>query len=288
MAVRLDVYLAAYWPERSRSQWQKLCKAGHVSVNGEVVTSPKYELDEDDAVSVDPPKDPDYTSQTLPVIYEDENVTVIDKPSGILTHAKGAPLDEFTVGEFMRSRTTDQPDGNRPGIVHRLDRDTSGIIICARNPQTQTYLQRQFSNRNVKKVYMALVNGTPKEPQALIKLPIERNPKAPATFRVGTNGKPAETSYTVLWTNGEISLLELRPLTGRTHQLRVHMDYIGTPILGDRFYGKQKVTTRLALHARSLEITIPDGQRKLFEAPVPDDMRALATDVADEVWRGAV
>lgn len=281
--MRLDVYLAQYWPDRSRSQWQKLCKNGCVTVNGEVVISPKYELDEDDAVAVNPPKEPDFSAQTLPVIFEDDNVTVINKPSGVLTHAKGAPLNEFTVAEFMRSRTTDKPEGNRPGIVHRLDRDTSGVIICARNPMTQSFLQRQFSDRKVKKTYIALVQGHPKAPEATIKLPIERNPRLPATFRVGTNGKPAETYYKVLWSNDSVSLVLLKPFTGRTHQLRVHMDYIGTPIVNDRFYGKTKQGGRLALHAMSLEITIPGGERKLFTAPVPEDLRGLASQ---EAWHG--
>lgn len=280
--MRLDIYLAQHWPEHSRAQWQKLCKQGYVTVNGEVITSPKYNLDEDDAVAVDPPKLPDFSKHMLPIIFEDENVTVINKPAGILTHAKGAPLEEFTVGEFMRGRTTDKPESNRPGIVHRLDRDTSGVIICARNPETQSFLQRQFSERNVKKTYIAILSGVPKQAEAIIRLPIERNPKAMSTYRINANGRPAETQYKVIWCDDKTSLVKLKPLTGRTHQLRVHMAHLGTPILYDRFYGKiGKHNERLALHAQILEITIPGGKRSVFTAEIPSDMKQL---LPEEAW----
>lgn len=282
--MRLDVYLAEYWPERSRAQWQRLCRDGYVKVNGDVVTVPKQELGEDDAVMVYPPNDPDFADQTLPIIYEDDNVTVIDKPSGILTHAKGAPLEEFTVAEFMRFRTSDKSEGNRPGIVHRLDRDTSGVMICARNPETHSFLQRQFSERLLKKTYLAVLDGVPEQARAVIKLPLERNPKAMSTYRVNAAGKPAETAYEVLWRDEKKSLVVLRPFTGRTHQLRIHMAYMKTPILNDRFYGKQsKAGERLALHAYKLEITIPGGHRKIFTASVPIEMRNF---IPSEAWRG--
>lgn len=270
--MRLDVYLATYWPEYSRSQWQKFCKDGHVSVNGEVVIDPAYSLGEDDEVQTTPPAVEDHSEKTLPVVYEDDNVIVINKPAGILTHAKGAPLNEFTVAEFMRFRTSDKPESNRPGIVHRLDRDTSGIIICAKNPEAHSHLQRQFSDRKVKKLYHALLESTPKELIAIIRLPLERNPKRPQTFRVGANGKPAETHYKV---QSELKdnacLVELKPLTGRTHQLRVHMEYLGCPIIGDKLYGNGKESLRMYLHASQLEITIPGGERRVFEAPLPSE-----------------
>lgn len=276
--MRLDVYLATYWPEVSRSQWQRYCKEGFVTVNGEVELSPKRILGEDDEVDTNVPEAATYHDDTLPIIYEDGNVLVINKPAGILTHAKGAPLDEFTVAEFMRHRTEDKPDSNRPGIVHRLDRGTSGVIICAKNAETHSFLQRQFSERNVKKTYWALLKGIPKEPTAILRLPIERNPKRPQTFRVGVNGKPAETNYTLeqVFQEPKACSVVLRPLTGRTHQLRVHMAYVGSPIMGDTLYGGEHAkATRLCLHAASLEITIPGGHRKVFEAPLPDDLLAI-------------
>lgn len=275
--MRLDAYLATYWPEHSRSQWQRYCRQGLVMVNGITVSDTAALLGEDDEVTFILPKTPDFSDATLPVLYEDDNVTVINKPSGILTHAKGAPLDEFTVAEFMRTRTTDKPESNRPGIVHRLDRATSGVIICAKNPDTHSFLQRQFSDKKVKKHYRAVLDGVPKQPEAILRLPIERNPKSPQTFRVGAGGKPAETRYKVVQVSadGLRSVVDLFPTTGRTHQLRVHMQYLETPIHGDTLYGKGNVDMRLCLHAASLEITIPGGHRKIFEAPLPDDMKAL-------------
>lgn len=284
--MRLDAYLAEYWPDRSRSEWQKLCKAECVTVNGVVVVVSKTELDEDDIVKVNSPVTPDFSAESLPILYEDDNVTVINKPVSVLTHAKGAPCDEFTVGECMRARTTDKPEGNRPGIVHRLDRDTSGVIICARTPDAQSFLQKQFSDRKVKKTYLAILDGIPKQREAILRLPIERNPKMPSMFRVGANGKPAETHCKVLWADKKYSLVELKPLTGRTHQLRVHMSYLKTPILNDRFYGNNvKPKNRLGLHAYQLEITIPGGKRMSFTAPLPDNLTAM---LAKEAWHGLV
>lgn len=268
--MRLDIYCAQYWPEQSRSTWQKLIRQGNVTVNGTVVDLPKHELGEDDHVQVTQPTTPDFSSQTLPVIYEDDNVIVINKPVGVLTHSKGALNDEFTVAEFVRSKTTYRSDTNRPGIVHRLDRDTSGVMIGAKNPETARLLAKQFQDRKVKKTYYAVLPHAPKEPAALLQLPIGRSPKEPSTFRVDPTGKPAETYYEVERTNpsGE-ALVRLQPTTGRTHQLRVHMAYLGTPIKGDRVYGTP--SDRLYLHAAQLEITIPTSQRMVFEAPLPDD-----------------
>lgn len=266
--MRLDQYTAEFWPEHSRSTWQKLIKAGNVTVNGEVVTSVKHELEEDDQVKVTQPVEPDFDQKTLPVVYEDENVIVIDKPVGVLTHAKGALNDEFTVAEFFRPKTTYHSDTDRPGIIHRLDRDTSGILIGAKNDKTARLLIKQFQDRRAKKIYEAILDGVPKEAKANIELPIERNPSKPSTFRVGPNGKSATTYYEIEKVKENKTLVRLIPTTGRTHQLRVHMAYLNTPILGDKLYGRP--AARLFLHAASLEITIPEGNRMVFTAPLPD------------------
>ncbi|HSW91217.1 MAG TPA: RluA family pseudouridine synthase [Candidatus Saccharimonadales bacterium] len=265
--MRLDALLAEQYPETSRSTWQKHIKAEHVTVNGEVQTSPKFDVTKNDTVAVSIPDATDFSGSELPILYIDDNVIVINKPVGVLTHAKGALNDEFTVAEFFRRYTTVGLDTNRPGIVHRLDRDTSGVMIGARNPETATLLQKQFADRKTKKTYLAIVEGVLKESVAKVDLPIGRNPSAPSTFRVDAKGRAAVTNYTVLATNDKESLVELRPLTGRTHQLRVHMKYLGTPIRGDRVYGKE--ADRLYLHAKELEITIPVSERKTFTAPVP-------------------
>ena len=266
---RLDVELAERYPETSRSTWQKHIKAGHISVNGVVRESPKSDITAADAISVNIPDATDYSDDTLPILYIDDNVIVINKPIGILTHAKGALNEEFTVAEFFRRYTTHNLDGNRPGIVHRLDRDTSGVMIGARNPETAVLLQKQFSDRKTKKTYLAITDGLLKNDKARIELPIGRNPSAPSTFRVDGKGKPAITDYTVLDADDKYSLVELRPFTGRTHQLRVHLKYLNAPILGDRVYGKP--ADRLYLHAKELEITIPVSERKTFSAPVPTE-----------------
>jgi 23S rRNA pseudouridine1911/1915/1917 synthase len=264
---RLDILLAERFPEQSRSTWQKHIKAGHVSINGEVETSPRRDVTERDQISTSVPDATDFSHHELPIVYLDDNVIVVNKPVGVLTHSKGALNDEFTVADFFRRYTTVGLETNRPGIVHRLDRDTSGIIIGARNVETAHLLQKQFADRKTKKTYIAVIDGHLKEHSAKIDLPIGRNPSAPSTFRVDARGKQATTDYTTLSVNDNHSLIELRPATGRTHQLRVHMAYLGTPITGDRVYGKE--SDRLYLHAFRLEITIPKGDRRVFEAPIP-------------------
>jgi 23S rRNA pseudouridine1911/1915/1917 synthase len=172
------------------------------------------------------------------------------------------------VASFARSRT-DLMSGERPGIVHRLDRATSGVMICAKTPEALSWLQKQFHDRHSKKTYTAIVKGTPEPQEALIDMPIERNPKAPATFRVGANGKEAQTRYKVVRTSSKYSLLELQPRTGRTHQLRVHLAHQKHPIVGDTLYAG-KPAERLYLHAHKLELTLPNGETKTFTAPIPE------------------
>ncbi len=272
--MRLDQYMAQYWPEFSRSVWQKYIEAGLVMVNGTVVTSVRYQLDEDDEVTHNPLPSVDMSGETLPVIYDDNHVLVINKPSGVLTHAKGAIAEEFTVADFVRGHMTEPDDTNRPGIVHRLDRETSGVLIAAKDAETKRLLQKQFQDRKAHKTYIALVTGEPKHQEANIDLPIGRNPKLPSSFRVDPKGKPAQTHYEVLGTKNGMSVVRLRPVTGRTHQLRVHMAYLGTPILGDGLYGGgQSPIDRLALHAEQLEITIPPSRRETFVATPPRDMQ---------------
>lgn len=277
---RLDVIVAERYPETSRSTWQKYIKAGHVRVNGTVILSPKHETSEFDVIAITPPEDIDFSQHQLPIIYIDDNVIVINKPAGVLTHAKGALSDEFTVAEFFRPYTTFAKDTNRPGIVHRLDRDTSGVLIGARNPETAHLLQKQFAERHTKKTYLAVVSGIPKNPEAKVELPIARHPSSPGMFRVDPKGKSASTTYEVLAVNDHNqALIRLRPYTGRTHQLRVHMQYLGTPIVGDRLYNPTPAD-RLFLHAVSLEITIPEGERRTFVTPVPVEFTNLFTDAS--------
>lgn len=275
--MRLDAYVAQYWPEQSRSTWQKLIEAGQVTVNGQVITSVKYDLGEDDYVNVKEPQAPDHSDKKLPIIYEDENVIVIDKPVGVLTHSKGALNDEFTVAEFVRPKTSYKADTNRPGIIHRLDRATSGVLLCVKNDKTATYISRQFSQRTVKKRYAAVTSGIPEQMEAFIDLPIGRNPNAPSTFKVDAGGKPAETYYSVTDHSDRHALIRLEPKTGRTHQLRVHLAYIKCPIVGDDVYGTEKAD-RMYLHAEQLEVTLPGGVRKTFVSDIPESFMSKVSE----------
>ena len=270
--VRLDIYLSTKFDTTiSRSLWQKYIKAGYVSVNNKVATTPKFEVDETDEIALNLPEK-EQTNVDLPILYEDDDVIVVNKPSGLLTHAKGGLSDEPTVAEIIRQKTSFATDTDRPGIVHRLDRDTSGLLIIAKNPESAAHLQRQFAERTAKKTYIAITDGKPKLNAAKIDLPIGRNPSAPSTFRIDPNGKPAQTTYHVLAENDAQSLVELKPTTGRTHQLRVHLTHLNVPILGDRVYGKSS-DCRMMLHAQKLEVALPSGERKVFEAAIPDEFK---------------
>lgn len=267
---RLDIYVAGKLPELSRAFIQKLCDTGKITVNGTAVKA-GYKLKPGNMIQVDYDlkqldEIPDIK---LEIIYEDDDCLVLQKPAGLLTHSKGEFNPEATVATFLRHYIKDM-DGARAGIVHRLDRATSGVIICAKNKAALAWLQKQFSQRKAKKTYVAIVQGSMREDEALIDMPIERNPKAPATFRVGPNGKSAQTHYTVLQSQGTKSMLQLQPATGRTHQLRVHLCQLGHPILGDTLYGGQPAD-RLYLHALRLELTLPNRERKVFEAKLPPE-----------------
>ena len=276
---RLDIHLSTTFdPSISRSLWQKYIKAGHVSVNHQVVTAPKFEVDETDEIAVKLPEQ-EQASAELPILYEDDDVMVVNKPSGLLTHAKGGLSTEPTVAEIIRPKTSFASGTARPGIVHRLDRDTSGVLIIAKTADAAAYLQQQFAQRTTKKTYLAVTDGVPKLATAKIDLPIGRNPSAPSTFRVDPNGKPAQTTYRVLAATDAQALIELNPTTGRTPPLRVLMMHLNTPILGDRVYGKPD-TNRLMLHAHKLEITLPSGERKTFETAIPSVFTELFPDCA--------
>lgn len=274
-AERLDQYVANKLPAISRATVSKFIDKGIVKVNGEIATKGGYKLRPADIVEIDyeatiQPKVPDIE---LPVIYEDDDCVVVIKPAGVLSHSKGAFNPEGTVDSWLRSRIGND-SGERAGIVHRLDRATSGVMICAKTGEASIWLSKQFSQRKVNKTYIAIVQGSLATEHALIDMPIERNPKKPQTFRVGSNGKSAQTEYKVLSVSDHYSLVELKPTTGRTHQLRVHLNHLGHPIVGDHLYGEVP-GDRLYLHAKSLEITLPNRQRQTFEAPLPIEFSEL-------------
>lgn len=253
---RLDHLLMQKYKSYNRSSLQKFVELGYVTVNGEVARKSNQKFNRDAKISLVVPEELKNADLEPKVIYEDENVLVVNKPAGLLSMAKGEYCPEKTLEDYGL-------------VVHRLDRDTSGVVILAKSEEVQSFLRRQFQERKTHKIYEAVVNGRPKLDEARIDLPIARDLKHHATFRVDPSGRASETFYKVLRSDGEHSVLELRPTTGRTHQLRVHLKYIGCPIVGDVVYGIESAD-RLYLHAKSLEITLPGGVRKVFEAPVPE------------------
>lgn len=271
---RLDLFVVSKVPELSRSSIVKLCDDGKVLVNDSHQPT-KYKVRAGDEVTVyfDPKDLDEIPDIDLPILYEDDDCLVIDKPAGILTHSKGSFNPEATVATFIRGKVSGM-EGERAGIVHRLDRGTSGVIIAAKTPEALSWLQKQFSSRKVKKQYLAVIEGSLTPPEALVDAPIARNMRDPKTFQVSPSGKPAETAYEVLETAGGHSLVLLKPKTGRTHQIRVHLSYLKHPIVGDPMY-KGAPYDRMLLHAKQLEITLPNRDRKLFTAETPSEFQEI-------------
>ena len=255
--IRLDHMMVKIYKSYNRSTLQKFIENGYVTVGGELVTKPNAKFEEGVKIELKVPEDLKNADVKPDIIYEDENVIVVNKPAGLLSEAKGEYCPEKTLADFGF-------------VAHRLDRDTSGVMILAKNEEVQKFLKKQFQARTVHKTYYAIITGRPKLDAARIDLPMARDLKRPTTFRVDANGKEAETFYKVLKSDDKHSLVELKPTTGRTHQLCVHMKYLGHPIIGDPVYGEEKAD-RLYLHAGSLEITLPGGVRKVFESPLPKE-----------------
>lgn len=257
--IRLDMALLEQYPYYSRATIQKFIKSGRATVNKETVLKPNYIIEENDELYLEEPERKQ--GEKPPVIYEDENVIVFDKPAGMLSIKKGEYTEEPAVEDFGE-------------IVHRLDRDTSGVVIVAKSAEVKGFLQKQFQERKTHKTYYAVVCGHPKEQHAIISIPLARNLKRPTTFMPDKDGREAITEYKVIDQNDKLSLVELKPKTGRTHQLRIHMAQINTPILGDKVYNpKSPKAERMFLHAAALEITIPGGKRMTFTAPVPEEFK---------------
>ena len=255
--IRLDILMSGIFKSYNRSTLQKFIEYGFVTVDGELVKKANAKYEPGVKIDLKIPKIMKNADLVPKVIYEDEQVLVLNKPAGLLSMAKGEYCPENTLEQYGL-------------LVHRLDRDTSGVVILAKDEAAQTFLKKQFQDRKAHKVYYAVVSGRLKLKEARIDLPMARDLKRPTTFKIDPNGKPAETFYKVLKENDRFSLVELRPTTGRTHQLRVHMNYLGHPILGDEVYHGEKAD-RLFLHAKELEITLPGGKRATFEAPLPKE-----------------
>jgi len=267
--VRLDILMKEIYKSYNRSTLQKFIENGFVTVDGEPVKKVNARFPRGVKLDLKVPEIMKHADAKPEIIYEDDNVLVVNKPAGLLSEAKGEYCPEKTLADFGF-------------IAHRLDRDTSGVMILAKSEEVQKFLKKQFQDRKVHKAYFAVISGRPKLDAARIDLPLMRDMKRPTTFRVDPNGKVAETYYKVLKTDEEHTLVELKPTTGRTHQLRVHMKYLGHPIMGDVVYGGEPAD-RLYLHAGALEITLPGGKRTVFEVPMPKEFEAkIKIEAANE------
>jgi 23S rRNA pseudouridine1911/1915/1917 synthase len=258
--VRLDILMTEIYKSYNRSSLQKFIELGFVTVDGELARKANQKFERGVKIDLQVPTELKNADLVPEKVYEDENVLVVNKPAGLLSMAKGEYCPEKTLADYGL-------------IVHRLDRDTSGVMILAKTEAVQKFLKKQFQDRKTHKTYYAVIDGRPKLDVARIDLPIARDLKRPTTFRVDAGGKESETFYKVLKTDGNHSLVELKPTSGRTHQLRVHMKYLGHPIVGDVVYGGEPAD-RLYLHAGSLEITLPGGKRTVFTVPMPREFEA--------------
>jgi 23S rRNA pseudouridine1911/1915/1917 synthase len=286
---RLDVFVARLLPELTRSRVRRLVDDGLVAVPGQrAKASLRLEPGQRVSVEVPPAVALDAQPEAIPldVIFEDEDLLAVNKPAGMTVHpAPGHPSSTLVNAILAHCRDLSGIGGVlRPGIVHRLDRGTSGVILVAKNDAAHLALAKQLKDRTVEKTYVALVEGTPKPAEGVIDAPIARDPRRRQRMAVVAGGRASVTAYRVVERFKGTSLVEARPKTGRTHQIRVHLAAIGHPIVGDRVYGKPSpIVGRQFLHARSIVFTHPrTGERMELEAPLAPDLadalRRLRTD----------
>ncbi len=298
--VRLDRYLADEVEILSRTKAQSNIRAHHVLVDG-TPAKPSLRLTGGELIQIDLQEDRELDLEPeemdLDILYEDSDLIAINKPAGMVVHPGAGNLTGTLVNGLIYhfDELSKEYGSLRPGIVHRLDKDTSGVLLIAKNDPTHMNLSRQFANREVSKVYLALVWGSPSDEEGVIVGSLKRDPTDRKKFTVGEGGRVAETHYSIVESFEDLTLVELRPKTGRTHQLRVHMKHIGNPIFSDETYGgglsrsrgfppqkRKKFTTlhnlisRQALHALSIGFIHPGtGERMELIAPIPDDFRTV-------------
>jgi 23S rRNA pseudouridine1911/1915/1917 synthase len=273
---RLDVAVAAL-TDHTRSQIQKQLGQGLISLNGQPANA-RMTVAEGDVVTVDqPPPQETPLIPELSVLYEDDDMLVIDKPAGLVVHLSESGRPQPTVAAFVADRGVDDDDVERPGIVHRLDKDTSGVMLIAKNPAAKSHLQTQFRERHVEKTYLALLSGRLRPPEATIRLPIGRDRRRPTKRAVVPSGRPSTTHYRVLQELEGATLAEVRLETGRTHQIRVHFAHLGHPVVGDQLYGGMVLggITRQFLHATHIELVTPSGKTMSFDSPLPAELQQV-------------
>ncbi|MBR3674042.1 MAG: RluA family pseudouridine synthase [Clostridia bacterium] len=281
VGVRLDAYVADNINSLSRTMVKKLIEEGNISVNGKT-QKVSYKVQENDEISVIVPeaKQLDLKAQDIPleVVYEDKDIIVVNKPKGLVVHPANGNWDGTLVNAIM-AICKDSLSGIggeiRPGIVHRLDKDTSGLLIIAKNDVAHLNMSNQIKDRQVKKVYYALVRGVVSENEATINMPIARSTKDRKKMAVAKNGKEAITHFKVLERFNKYTLLEVKIDTGRTHQIRVHLSEIGHPVVGDEVYsnGKNEFGVKgQLLHAKSLDFKHPiTGKEMHLESELPEE-----------------
>jgi 23S rRNA pseudouridine1911/1915/1917 synthase len=278
--IRLDRFLANKLPEYSRSRLQQLVRTGFVRLNG-ATTRPRHLVRSGDKIELTetPLEKIDNQPEPIPleVLFEDKDIIVINKPPGLVVHPGAGHRQHTLVNALLSHCPTLSGIGGkeRPGIVHRLDKETSGCLVVAKNDWAHRELSRQFAERRVEKIYLALVAGKLRKEAGVIEEKIGRHPVHRQRMSVASaRGRPAKTDYRIVCSGDQASLVECRLYSGRTHQIRVHLHHLGHPVLGDKVYAAHlaKNFPRHMLHAWKLGFRHPcSGESKSFEAPLPDD-----------------
>lgn len=277
--LRLDKFINKYEENLSRMAIQRLINEDNITVNGKVEKQ-SYRVQENDKilVKIDEPKNIELKAQKIPIdiLYEDNDIIVVNKPKGLVVHPAIGNPDNTLVNAIMEicKDTLSGIGGEiRPGIVHRLDKDTSGVIIIAKNDLAHINISNQIKNRQTKKIYMAIVRGVIKENEATINMPIARSTKDRKKMAVSKKGKEAVTHFKVIKRYNGYTLIEVKIDTGRTHQIRVHMSEIGYPIVGDYIYSNGKNPFGVVgqmLHAQKISFVHPTTNKNMeIEAPLP-------------------
>ncbi len=284
--IRLDKYVSEKCSELSRTRAQKLIADGYITVNdGTAKASVKLNVDDRVDIIIPPTAPSPLSPEAIPlnIIYEDDDLLVVDKPAGLTVHPAPGHPDHTLVNAILSHfpRLADISESLRPGIVHRLDKDTSGVMLVAKNSVAQTNLVDQFKNRSVMKVYLALVKGHLTPEEGVIEAPIGRDSGNRKRMAVVTRGRESRTRYHVVKYMGDYTLLEVKPETGRTHQIRVHLAAIGSPVVGDAVYGvKSDFLARQFLHACRLGFKLPStGEYVEFKSQLPPDLAQALKDI---------
>lgn len=287
---RLDKALANRLKHLSRVQIQNLIRDGLVTINS-ASTKASYRIVGGEMVIVrvpveENPGDPQPETIPLAVLYEDAQFAVIDKPAGMVVHPSYGHTSGTLVNAILARwpQTAEFGEAERAGIVHRLDKDTSGVILVALTADALDHLRAQFKVRTVTKRYLALVEGMPDTPEGIIDAPVGRDPQQRKRMAVTRDGREAVTEFRVLETYAHYSLVEVFPKTGRTHQIRVHMAFIGHPVAGDTVYGRRKQRVKMKrhfLHAAEISVVQPEtGETLTVEAPLPVPLQDMLNKLA--------